>query len=131
MRATERDRLMLQWINGYGFVIIQQAATWLRVGFEPARHRLWLLVQAGYLQRKRSEHPRPLLHWLTREGSEVAGVPKAINRVTYLHDTKLADLAENLVATTDGEFVPERRLRAELKSHDQSVLIEPDSKLVS
>ena len=71
-------------------------------------------------------HLGPFIHWLTREGGEVAGetlpVPKAINCVTYLHDTMLVDLAENLVARTGGEFVPERRLRAELKAEGQQVL---------
>jgi hypothetical protein len=32
MRGTERDRLMLQWINGHSFITIQQAATWMQVG---------------------------------------------------------------------------------------------------
>lgn len=49
-------------------------------------------------------------------------VPKAINRVTYLHDTLLVDLAETLVARTGGEFVPKRRLRAELKTEGQRTL---------
>jgi len=126
MRVTERDRLMLQWINGHGFVTIQQAATWMQVGYETARHRLGLLVKAGYLRRKRFEHLGPLLHWLTREGGVVAGetlpVPRTVNRVTYLHDTMLVDLAETLVARTGGEFVPERRLRAELKAEGQRAL---------
>jgi len=126
MRVTERDRMMLQWINGHSFVTIQQAANWMRVGYETARHRLRLLVKAGYLRRKRFEHLGPLLHWLTREGGQVAGetlpVPKAINRVTFLHDTMLVDLAETLIAKTGGEFVPERRLRAELKAEGQRVL---------
>ena len=97
MRLTDRDRLMLQWINGHSFVTIQQAATWMKVGYETARHRLGLLVKAGYLRRKRFEHLGPLLHWLTREGGQIAGeslpAPKAINRVTYLHDTMMVDLA--------------------------------------
>lgn len=120
MRVTERDRLMLQWINGHGFVIIQQAATWMRGGYEAARHRLGLLVRASYLRRKRFEHPEPLLHWLTRQCGEVAGetlsVPKAINRVIYLHDIMLVDLADNLVTRAGGEFVHERRLHAEIKA---------------
>ncbi len=29
MRVTKCCRLMLQWINGHGFVTIQQAATWI------------------------------------------------------------------------------------------------------
>ena len=126
MRLTDRDRLMLQWINGHSIVTIQQAATWMKVGYETARHRLGLLVKAGYLRRKRFEHLGPLMHWLTREGGQVAGeslpAPKAINRVTYLHDTMMVDLAEALIARTGGEFVPERRLRAELKAKGQRVL---------
>ena len=84
------------------------------------------LVRAGYLRRKRFEHLGQLLHWPTREGGEVAGetlpVPRTINRVTYLHDTMLFDLADMLVARTSGEFVPERRLRAELKAEGQRIL---------
>ena len=56
MCVTECCRLMLQWINDHGFVTIQQAATWMQVGYETARHRLGLLVKAGYLRRKRFEH---------------------------------------------------------------------------
>jgi len=28
MHLTERDRSLLQWINGHGFVTIDQAAKW-------------------------------------------------------------------------------------------------------
>jgi len=60
MRVTERDRLVFQWIKGHGFVIIQQTATWMQVGYETSRHRLGFLARAGYLQPKRFEHLGPL-----------------------------------------------------------------------
>ena len=118
MHLTERDRRLFQWINGHGFITAQQAATWMGVGYRVGSRRINRLVDAGYLQHKRFDHAGPRVHWLTRQGWDVSGdhlrAPKAINRVTYFHDTMLVDLSQALVAETGGAFTPERRLRAAL-----------------
>lgn len=117
MVLTERDRRMLQWINGYGFVNACQAAVWMGVGYRVGSRRLYRLTEAGYLQHKRFQHATPRVYWLTRAGWEASGdhlsAPKAINRVTYFHDAQLVDLSQALIAETGGAFMPERRLRAE------------------
>ena len=118
MRLTERDRRLFQWINGHGFVTVQQAASWMDVCYKVGWQRISQLTKAGYLQQKRFEHAKPRVHWLTSQGWKASGdhlkAPKAINRVTYFHDTMLVDLAQLLVAETGGAFTPERRLRADL-----------------
>lgn len=120
MYLTARDRQMLQWINGHGFVTADQAATWMDVCSRIGRRRLRMLVKSGYLQKKRFEFNDPQFHWLTRKGWEASGddltPPKRINRVTYFHDAALVDLSQQLVAKTKGDFVPERRLRAEKRA---------------
>ncbi len=118
MNLTQRDQHLLQWINGHGFVTVQQAATWMGVCYFIGWRRISRLTDAGYLQHKRFEHAAPRAHWLTNKGWKTSGdhlkAPKAINRVTYFHDTMLVDLAQALVAETGGMFTPERRLRANL-----------------
>lgn len=117
MLLTARDRRLLQWINGHGFVTADQAAVWMGVCSRIGRRRLKVLVEGGYLQRKRFGLNDPQFHWLTRQGWEASGdhlaPPKQINRVTYVHDRMLVDLSQVLVAHTKGDFIPERRLRAE------------------
>jgi hypothetical protein len=114
MFLTSRDREMLQWINGHGFVTVDQAAVWMGVCDRVGRRRLQRLVEGGYLQKKRFEFNDPQFHWLTKKGWQASGdslAPlKRINRITYFHDTTLVDLAQQLVAKTKGHFVPERRL---------------------
>ena len=118
MRLTERDRRLFQWINGHGFVTAQQTATWMGVCYKVGWQRVSRLTNAGYLQHKRFEHAKPRVYWLTHQGWQASGdhlrAPKAINRVTYFHDTMLVDLAQVLVTETGGAFTPERRLRANL-----------------
>ena len=111
---------MLQWINGHGFVTTDQAAVWMGGCDRVRRRRLQRLVEGGYLQKKRFEFNDPQFHWLTKQGWQASGdslaLPKRINCVTYFHGTTLVDLAQQLVAKTKGDFVPERRLRAERRA---------------
>ena len=120
MFLTVRDRDMLQWINGHGFVTADQAAVWMAVCDRVGRRRLQRLVESGYLQKKRFQLNDPQFHWLTKKGWQASGddlkPPKRINRVTYFHDKALVDLAQQLVAKTKGDFVPERRLQAERRA---------------
>ena len=122
MHLTGRDRRMLHWINGHGFVTADQAARWMGVCDRIGRRRLLKLVDAGFLQRDRLGFNEPHCHWLTKTGWEVSGdelaPPKKVNRVTYYHDTALVDLSQNLLARlkVEADFVPERRLKSENRS---------------
>ena len=117
VQLTPRDRRLLHWINGHGFVTADQAARWMDVCDRIGRRRLLKLVDEGYLQRDRFGVNDPHCHWLTKDGWAVAGdalpPPKKVNRVTYFHDTALVDLSQKLVAHTRGDFIPERRLKSE------------------
>jgi len=133
MHLTERDCRLLQWINGHGFVTIEQAATWMDVCYFVGWRRISQLTKAGYLQQRRFEHAAPRVHWLTHQGWKISGdhlkAPKAINRVTYFHDTMLVDLSQRLTAETDGGFTTERRLRANLVSKGRTKRHLPDGLL--
>ena len=72
---------MFQWINGHGFVTLQQAATWMDASYYAARRRLRVLVDNGYLERKRFEHGGARVHWLTTKGWEVSGDSLAPRRI--------------------------------------------------
>ena len=118
MQLTPRDRHMLQWINGHGFVTVEQAGAWMRVNYSTGQRRMKKLTEAGLLKRKRFNFGQPRVNWLTKSGWEVSGdslpPPKIINRITYHHDLTLVDVAQAVTAHTNGTFFPERRLRADL-----------------
>ena len=118
MRFTERDGRLLQWINGHGFVTLQQVARWLGTNYQTAQRRVRLLFDHGYLDRQWLVHG-DRAHWLTPTGRAVCGdslpPPKHIRLGSYRHDRMLVDLALTLVAETDGHFTPERRLRQMLE----------------
>lgn len=120
MEITLRDREMMQWINGHGFVTIAQACRWMGVHYQTAQRRMHKLCQGQYLKRNRFEFGKPRVHWPSVMGWEISSdklVPlKAINRVTYFHDLTLVDVAHWLVEETGGAFVPERRLKENLVS---------------
>ena len=117
MQLTLRDHHMLQWINGHGSVTAEQAAKWMDVSDGVGRRRLRLLVEDGYLQRKRFGFNEPQMHWLTKKGWALSGddlaPPKRINRLTYVHDRALIDIALSVEARTGGVFWPQRRLKAD------------------
>lgn len=117
MQLALRDRHMLQWINGHGFVTVEQACAWMRVNYSTGQTRMKKLTEAGLLKRKRFEVGQPRVNWLTKKGAEASGddlaPPKRINRVTYFHDRVLVDIALNVVAQTGGVFWPQRRLKAD------------------
>ncbi|MEM7041711.1 MAG: hypothetical protein AAF543_02755 [Pseudomonadota bacterium] len=120
MLFTERSRRLLQWINGHGFVTIEQAATWIGVCYFVGWRRASQLTKAGYLQQRRFERSAPRVRWLTCQRWKVSGdhlkAPKLINRVTYFHDTMLVGLSRKLAAETGSDFTTERSLRASLAS---------------
>lgn len=119
MRLTDRDRKLLFWINSHGFVTIGQAAQWMRIEYQTAQRRLKILFDHNYLKRQTFEHHGPMCHWCTQNGCDAAGdslrPPKSINRVTLHHDRMVVDLAALLQTQHGGSFLPERRIRSDIK----------------
>lgn len=118
MRFTDRDRDLLCWINGHGFVSIAQAARWMGTSYQASQKRMRLLVDGGYLERDwvLREHAR--VHRVTDKGVLAAEdflTPlRSVYLGTYRHDRLLVDLAQTLTHKTGGVFEPERRLRQKL-----------------
>ena len=125
MQITPRDRDMLQWINGHGFVTVAQAAQWMGVHYQTAQRRIGKLCQALHLKRQRFEFGQPRVHWLSETGwiasNDQLTPLRNVNRITYLHDLTLVDVAQCLVDETGGTFVPERRLKESLLSRGRRV----------
>ena len=118
MRFTERDARLLHWINGHGFVTVEQAAHWMGTTYQTGAHRIRVLVDGGYLRRERILHGDPRIHRVTEQGllacEDTLVQLQSVNLGTYKHDLMLVDLAHSVVEATSGAFVPERRLRHQL-----------------
>lgn len=114
MDFTQRDARLLRWINGHGFVTVQQAATWLGIRYQTCHRRLKRLVDNGYLTTTRVGHSRCAFR-LVKAGVIECGddLPplKIIAMGSYHHDLQLVDLAMLLEKQTGGHFVTERRIR--------------------
>ena len=114
MDFTPRDARLLRWINGHGFVTVQQAATWLGVRYQTCHRRLKRLVDGGYLITTRVGHSRYVFR-LVKAGVIECGDDlsplKIIAMGSYRHDLQLVDLAMLLENQTGGRFVTERRIR--------------------
>ena len=125
MDFTPRDARLLRWINGHGFVTVQQAATWLNIRYQTCHRRLKLLVDGGFLTTTRVGHSR-YTYRLTKAGVLASGddLPplKVIAMGTYCHDLRLVDLAAFLEKETGGRFVTERRIRQDRGLHGLGTL---------
>ena len=115
MKFTERDRRLLLWINGHGFVSVSQVAEWMGVSDPFAYSRVKKLLNGGYLKRDRVLHNSKRIHSLTLKGKAACGddlpILNRVNLGTFIHDMKLVDLSLKLEKDFDGEFVPERRIK--------------------
>lgn len=114
MDFTPRDARLLRWINGHGFVTVQQAASWLGIRYQTCHRRLKRLADAGYLTTNRVGHSRYVFR-LTKAGiaSSGDGLPplKTIVIGSFDHDLQSVDLAMMLERKTGGRFVTERHIR--------------------
>lgn len=115
MRFMERDRLLLNWINGHGFASAENIASWMGVSMPFAYARIKKLLNGGYLERDRILHNSSRIHFLTKQGLQACNdeLPalKKVNLGTYHHDTILIDLSLQIEKETAGSFMPERRLK--------------------
>jgi len=113
-----RDRELLLWINGFGFVELVSVAGRWGVVYETARARVRKLVDAGLLARERVLFGGAMVLKVTTEGIEVAGDDlgpvKGVRLGTLEHDLAVVRLAVRLERETGGVFEPERRLRRRL-----------------
>ena len=115
MVLQERDKEILRWVNGYGFVTVNQIKRWMGVGETAGYVRVRKLVEGGYLKRKRVFHNQERVHWISNQAQGLIQDdiknPKRVNISTYYHDLLLVDLGLYLEKTGGVEFIPERRLR--------------------
>lgn len=114
MDFTPRDARLLRWINGHGFVTVQQAATWLGIRYQTCHRRLKRLVDGGYLTNTRVGHSRYTYRLtkagVTRSGDDLPPL-KFVAMGSYNHDLQLIDLAMMLERRTGGRFMTERHIR--------------------
>lgn len=115
MRLTERDRELLRWINGHGFVTTRQAARWMGNRHQTAHRRLALLVRGGLLTQERVYHNGDGAYRLTNLGLALADDSlsrlSAISKGGFDHTVMMVDIGLAAVEETGGNFVPERRVR--------------------
>ena len=115
---TDRDLDLLRWVNGFGFVSIEQVGRFWGVSYEMGRRRIGQLVGGGFLVRETVLGGKEFVHRVSNLGVKVAGddlVPmKKVSLGGFVHDSALPDLAMKLEAENVGSvFKPERRLRRE------------------
>lgn len=115
MRLTQRDVLLLRWINSHGFVTADQINRFLQVAKTTGYRRIKKLVDHGYIKRKRILHAAGAAHSITQQAKNAAGddlsVLKHISLGGYIHDLGLVDLSLDLTQKYQADFISERRLR--------------------
>jgi DNA-binding Lrp family transcriptional regulator len=115
MIFQERDRQILQWVNGFGFASVDQIKEHMGVTAAAAYVRVRKLVEGGYLARERILHGQARIHKVAKKGVLASGdgvLPlNYVNLGTFRHDFMLVDLALRLERETGGTFVPNRRIR--------------------
>jgi len=117
-QLMSRDLQLLQWVNTFGCVTINQMCRWLAVGRSTAYDRLRKLAYRNFLYHERIFHNQPGVYRLSREGVRVSQSPlPALVRIpigTFQHDLKVVDLSLALCGRWGGRFVSERQLRHQL-----------------
>lgn len=117
MRITERDIKTFRWINGWGFVKIEQIAKYWRVTYPAAQARVLKYQREDLCTLERVFYGESGAVKLTKKCIDLIGddlpVLKNIRVGTYKHDLKVVDvyLESGLI-----ESNPERRIRRELMS---------------
>lgn len=115
MRMTDRDRRLIQWINGFGFVTVGQVRKFMGVDFSTAARRVRTLCDGGLLERRPFPASTMTVLFPTADGCSlsndstppITGVRVATSR----HDLMLVDCSMALERSFSFVFEPERRLR--------------------
>ena len=116
---TRRDVDMLNWINGFGFVNIDQITTRYKISRETAYARLRKLVAHNYLLHERLLQNKPGHYRVTKEGAEFN--PLGLKPVRYVslgkyqHTKLIVDLSLKLAEKYQVPFIPERELRLDIE----------------
>jgi len=120
MRLEERDLLILDLVHRFKFCLGRHIK--VLAGFSGAgtsNRRLRLLVEAGYLQRKKYLYGIPYLYTLTHKGRILLGVNKREDKIriervthdTYVLDTLIYFLAKYNISLADIESEKELHIK--------------------
>lgn len=116
---TRRDVDLLNWINGVGFVNIDQITTRYKISRETAYARLRKLIAHHYLLHERLLQNKPGHYRVTKEGAEFN--PLGLKPVRYIslgkyqHTKLIIDLSLKLAEKYQAQFIPERELRLDME----------------
>lgn len=116
---TRRDVDMLNWINGVGFVNIDQITTRYKISRETAYARLRKLIAHHYLLHERLLQNKPGHYRVTKAGAEFN--PLGLKPVRYVslgkyqHTKLLVDLSLKLAEKYQAQFITERELRLDIE----------------
>ena len=120
MRFMKRDGDILRWMNGFGFANADQIMRYMGVQKSACYARLKKLIEGGYLDHEYILHGSSGIYKLTKKGTIASGDHLKhtgdIRLGTFKHDLALVNLALDLVEMTEGEFIPQRRIR-----HDEGL----------
>jgi len=140
VKTTERDVCLLERVNAFGFMSVEQIADFWQVEFSTAARRVRKLIEAGLLTRLDlgTLAARPLV--VTRAGCALVGdtIPpmRGIRIGTYRHDTMVVDLALAMERRRFGAtFETERQLKSQpgpVAGHLPDVILHmPDGRRVA
>lgn len=118
MLVTRRDVDILNWINGVGFVNIDQITERYKISRETAYARLRKLVARNYLLHERLLQNKPGHYRVTKEGAEFNPLGlKPIRHISlgkYQHTKIIVDLSLKLAEKYQAQFITERELRLDM-----------------
>lgn len=116
IRITEKDLVIIRWINSYGFVGIDHVAKKFNLNKDTVYKRLRKLVLGKYLEYERIFHGRNGIYRVTNKGVKISqddlSALRKVNLAKYEHDLIVVTVSLQLLTRhTDAEFITERRLR--------------------
>lgn len=119
MLVTRRDVDMLNWINGVGFVNIDQITARYKISRETAYARLRKLIAGNYLLHERLLQNKPGHYRVTKEGAEFNPLGlkplKYVSLPKYNHTKLIVTLSLKLTEKYQALFIPERELRLDME----------------
>src|SRR5437016_3643959 len=97
MRLTERDLILLRWINSFGFVTMEIISRYLGISKSVTWRRLRKLKIGGYVLHERVFHGMSGSYRVTLLGAQVSGseLPplRLLSPATYRHDLTVVTLS--------------------------------------
>lgn len=134
MRIQDRDRDILSWINGFGFVLSKEIQSKFFGNQQATSRRLVLLREAGFLEKKYVFIGEAPIYLCTKMGLNLIGddlpLVQNLGLGTFKHDILLSKLSIDLEKKLDAKFIPERRLRQNPESYNVRNHI-PDGLLIT